>query len=170
MAAKQTWYTVYPEQHDGHLAVWTNERPETEIQAKFLVSRCQSVPAATVNSSVSLAPKMGSSLETMNNSLMDVSQQLLDESTNLSKSYPATPICSQPFQFPPSPPSSTKQQMVFTGDDIISGNVFLLLRLTIGIALFFFLPFVCALEIISCCANVVLLSSTWVLVAVLRQV
>ncbi|XP_054162697.1 probable serine/threonine-protein kinase DDB_G0282963 [Oppia nitens] len=83
-----------------------------------LLNRCQSVPAANLG----LVGKNGSHLSSAN-SVVDISSQLLDESTAISKSYPATPVCPQPFQFPPSPPPSTKQQIVFGGNDLISGNV-----------------------------------------------
>ncbi|RWS17724.1 uncharacterized protein B4U79_13987, partial [Dinothrombium tinctorium] len=43
------------------------------------------------------------------------------ESIFASKSYPATPICNQSFQFPPSPPLSAKMQNALGSDDLSSG-------------------------------------------------
>ena len=99
------------------------ERPENGMHSNksFILNRCQSVPVATINSNIGIITKNSSHLSPTDS--IDLGNQLLEESTSISKSYPATPVCTQPFQFPPSPPPSTKQQMAFSGDDIISGNV-----------------------------------------------
>jgi hypothetical protein len=103
----------------------SNETSETVLSMannKSVLNRCQSVPVhQMIHSNMRIGAKSGNQLSPTDSI---ESGNAIHEENVISKSYPATPVCNQNFQFPPSPPSSTKQlQSVIGSDDIISTNV-----------------------------------------------
>jgi len=104
----------------------SNETSETVLSMannKSVLNRCQSVPVhQMIHSNMRIGAKSGNQLSPTDS--IESANAIHEESATISKSYPATPVCNQNFQFPPSPPSSTKQlQSVIGSDDIIETNV-----------------------------------------------
>jgi hypothetical protein len=105
----------------------TSENVLSMANNKSVLNRCQSVPVhQMIHSNMRIGVKSGNELSPTDSEMNCLSSgnAMHSSSATISKSYPATPVCNQNFQFPPSPPSSTKQlQSVIGSDDIIETNV-----------------------------------------------